>query len=194
MEAPSPYPVPPASGAPPTSAEPESGVRPTAPTSLEAQLADLRAPLCAAARRLVPASEVEDLVQDALARALTHRERFDPSRPPLPWLRRILVHLHFDRLRQRAARPECEALPESTTAAPPRLDAREQLDYLFDQLDEPGRTLLRRFHQGGESIAALAKELGMPTGTIKSHLHRARRELARRFTLGPDATVQRRIP
>ena len=167
------------------SASPEQG-------ELEAQLALLRAPLCAAARKLVAAADVEDLVQDTFARALAHRERYDPSRPPLPWLRRILVHLHFDRLRQRAARPATQALPDPGATPTPHLDQREQLEYLFDQLEEPGRTLLRRFHQGGESITSLSADLGMPSGTVKSHLHRARRELARRFTLGPDATVQRR--
>jgi RNA polymerase sigma-70 factor (ECF subfamily) len=40
------------------------------------------------------------------------------------------------------------------------------------------RALLLRFHAQGRSVHELAAELGLPEGTIKSHLHRARRKLA----------------
>lgn len=155
------------------------------------ELGAAREALCVTARRLTRTDDVDDLVQDTLARALVFRARYDPARPLLPWLRRILVNLHFDRLRR--PRTEREVLSEEPAGpADGRFERGEEIDFLFDQLGEPGRTLLRRFHQGGESIEELARTYAMPTGTIKSHLHRARRQLAERFTLGPDATVLRR--
>lgn len=167
-----------------------------------------REPLCAMARRLTGRADVDDLVQDTLARALAFSHRFDPRRPLLPWLRRILVNQHFDRLRRAHLEPEafgqgaaCEATPGD---APPRPEAaqpcgerrsrdeHEQIEFLLAQLGEPGRTLLRRFHQGGERIDELAEAFDMPAGTVKSHLHRARRQLAEQFRLGSDDTVLRR--
>jgi RNA polymerase sigma-70 factor, ECF subfamily len=159
----------------------------------EAQLGMARAALCLAARKLTQAHNVEDLVQDALARALAFRATYDPTRPLLPWLRRILVHLHFDRLRARRL-PTTEALDHQAASEPepPAFESAEQLRFLLAQLDEPGRTLLARFHQQGDSIECLSQAFDMPAGTIKSHLHRARRQLAERFTLGPGATLERR--
>lgn len=162
-------------------------------TGFGCQLGLARDALCLAARKLTQKNDVEDLVQDALARALAFRDKYDPARPLLPWLRRILVHLHFDRLRARRL-STTEVLDHQTASEPepPAFESAEQLSFLLAQLDEPGRTLLARYHQQGDSIETLSKEFDMPAGTVKSHLHRARRQLAERYTLGPGATLERR--
>ena len=42
------------------------------------------------------------------------------------------------------------------------------------------REVVERFHRDGQSVATIGSELGLPEGTVKSHLHRARRRLAAR--------------
>ena len=51
---------------------------------------------------------------------------------------------------------------------------------LLAALTEREREVLMRFHAGGESVALIAASLALPEGTIKSHLHRARKKLVQR--------------
>lgn len=144
----------------------------------------LRRHLSARARR-VPGLEPEDLVQEVVARALGHRASFDRRRALWPWLRRVAERVVLD---QRAARTRA---PAAATGAEPcareapggsdpaeRCDAREEIAHLLARLPREEREVLVRFHQRGESIRAIAKALDRPEGTVKSHLHRARRRLA----------------
>ncbi|MEO7190969.1 MAG: RNA polymerase sigma factor [Vicinamibacterales bacterium] len=48
----------------------------------------------------------------------------------------------------------------------------------IDKLPEVQRTVLRLFYFEDRNIAEVASLLGMPEGTIKNHLHRARRTLS----------------
>lgn len=131
--------------------------------------------------------EVDDLVQETLARALRYRGSFDPERSPGPWLRATALRLWIDR--GRPARAEHEPL-EGETAAEERGDALERRDSVrrvLAALEGAEREVLVRFHGRGESIRAIASALGLPEGTVKSHLHRARRRLAERFADGGEA-------
>ena len=174
------------------------GAKGTSPEPAQAfgdALEAARPELLARARGLVAGRrglDAEDLVQEALARALRFQERYDPARPLLPWLRQVLLRRFLDELRRQGAAPVQPAVgrPERDAAAPaeprdPTPDAaelaarRDEAEALLARLGEPERTLLDRFHRGGASIGELAAETGLPPGTIKSHLHRARRRLAR---------------
>ena len=142
-------------------------------------LTDAIPSLRAYARRLIGTASVvdaEDLVQEVLTRALRYRANFDPERPVLPWLKRMTLHTYID-LR---ARRDAEALPDEP-AAPHTLDAmaeREAVEKLLEPLSELERSILTRFHSRAESIREIAADLGLPEGTVKSHLHRARRKAA----------------
>lgn len=129
--------------------------------------------------------EPEDLAQEVAARALAYRETFDPGRALWPWLKRLAQNVRTDQLRRVArdpARERAEASDEkgtrATSAQAAALEARETLEHALGQLSAIEREVLLRFHERGESIVHMAQELGCPEGTIKSHLHRARRRLA----------------
>lgn len=136
--------------------------------------------------------DYEDLVQDTMARALVFQANFDASRPLGPWLSRMLLRLFLDHRRRAFAAPDWGAKPSNNDGTPLEempsvggsflgLDSLEEAEYLLNKLVEPERTILDRFHRGDESIAQISAALGLPVGTTKSHLHRARlrlRELA----------------
>jgi len=142
-------------------------------------LTDAIPSLRAYARRLIGTASVvdaEDLVQEVFARALRYRANFDPERPVLPWLKRMTLHTYIDL----KARRDSEALPEDP-AAPHARDAvaeNEALEKLLEPLTEQERSILTRFHAKAESIREIAADLGLPEGTVKSHLHRARKKAA----------------
>jgi RNA polymerase sigma-70 factor (ECF subfamily) len=145
---------------------------------LIAALPRLRAHLSRRARR-VPGAEAEDVAQEVMARALRYRESFDPARAVWPWLRRTADRVLQDHQVREARRPAPAGAVE--TPAPEQalaLDEREEVERVLAGLPAQEREVLLRFHQRGQPVRAIARDLGLPEGTVKSSLSRARRRLA----------------
>jgi len=139
--------------------------------------------------RRVPGIEPEDVAQEAATRALRHRARFDPARALWPWLWRIAQRVLHDQRAQSARRRQREGeLAHDPAASEARVgDPRGELEALLAQLSPREREILVRFHAREESVTSIARELGLPEGTVKSHLSRARRRLA---GLEPDTEIR----
>ena len=58
-------------------------------------------------------------------------------------------------------------------------NARHLLDAALAALPTQQREIMLLFHQQSWPIAEIAEHLGMPQGTIKSHLHRGRKRMRR---------------
>ncbi len=158
------------------------------PTSLEAQLA-AQAPALRAYLRRVNASaasgaELDDLVQESLVRALRYSKSYDSSRPLGAWLRTVALRVLLDQRARVRRAPQREGLEDSAAPTDTRVEHRDELGHLLAPLSALERELIVRFHSRGESIRELARSLGLPEGTVKSHLHRARRKLAERGRQG----------
>ena len=146
----------------------------TGTLDLEGELPKLRALLL----KLAPASEVDDLVQDVIARALRYRESFDNERPLGPWLAKTALHAYLDQRAKQQREGPVES-PRDRAAEPDwSVEQREVVAHLLSKLEPIEREVLVRFHQHGESVREIAAAIGLPPGTIKSHLHRARKRLA----------------
>ena len=117
----------------------------------------------------------EDLAQTALARTYSRwsRVRRDDA---LAYTRRVLVNLNIDRLRRRRYHEVSEAhAPEVVAPDRPAEDAAvraEVLDLLATLTDRERRVVVLR-HYFDLSEAAVAAELGIAPGTVKSTLSRA---------------------
>ena len=175
-------PTPPASPRP----RPRPGADPGLEERLGAELPGVRGLL----RRLLgrDAGEAEDLAQEVAARALAYRGSFERGRALGPWLRRAALNVLVDH-RARGARIPAgvEATGERAdpAAAHDELSAqRDQLEHLLARLSPVEREVLVRFHRDGATVAEVATALDLPIGTVKSHLHRARRRLAPTSTGG----------
>jgi RNA polymerase sigma-70 factor (ECF subfamily) len=122
----------------------------------------------------------DDLAQEVVARALACRGAFDSARPLGAWLRGVALRAYCDHVREHARAPA--VLDGETVGAHgreiTRVDERESVERALGRLSGIERTIVLRFHARGESIREIAGALGMPDGTVKSHLHRARRKLA----------------
>jgi RNA polymerase sigma-70 factor (ECF subfamily) len=124
-------------------------------------------------------ADADDVAQEALTRAWRYRRAFDGRRELGPWLRTAALRVFLDHRERLQRAPETL---ESEPAAPERdlLVSREEIDRLLEPLSSVERDVVLRFHRRCESIAEIASRLRMPEGTVKSHLHRARRKLAER--------------
>lgn len=158
--------------------------------ALEARLAAEAPGLRAYLRRVAGvgarSAELDDLAQAVLERALRYRKSYDAARPLGAWLRTIALRVVLDqRARGLQLRESAGALSHELAA---REDATvEHRDELLRVLAPPSeveREVFVRFHGRGETIEELALALQLPEGTVKSHLHRARRKLAERGRTG----------
>lgn len=131
------------------------------------------------AATLVPRSDIADLVQDALARAWTKRHQFDGDRGPVQsWLLAIVA----DQARSRWQRRQLLALvrlPDDIDEGPSatRIDLRRAVDALPPRQ----RTAIVLKHYVDLPIDQIATLMQCSTGTVKSTLHDARKNLSSRL-------------
>ncbi len=130
--------------------------------------------------------EAEDLVQEALTKALAGASLFSPERDLRVWLFSILHNAHVSRLRRKRtafnAQPylaQEDSLPATQMA---HMELRQVLDCLA-KLPDDQRRAVALVGLESMSYAQAAKVLGVPMGTLMSRLARGR-EALRRMTDG----------
>jgi len=136
----------------------------------------------------------DDLAQETFLRVLKQAGRYDPKYPMRTWLftmaRRLSINyarkMHhrvttddFDSVADRQPGPADAAIADDERAV-----ARQRVRLALTQLTEPQRTALLLIHQQGLGVEQAAGAMGVPVGTVMSHLYRGREALRR--ILGPE--------
>jgi RNA polymerase sigma-70 factor (ECF subfamily) len=125
-------------------------------------------------------TEADDLVQDALERALNRLHLWRGSGNPRRWLFTILHHLHVDRSRSLARAPDLgdldEALPDPASR-PEDGVTRCEVSLALQRLPLEQRQTVLLVGLEGLSYAETAAVLGIPIGTVMSRLARGREKL-----------------
>jgi RNA polymerase sigma-70 factor (ECF subfamily) len=131
------------------------------------------------AERFCPSSaSADDIVQETFIRAWRHLPQLTADdRPVRPWLFRVARNLVIDADRAARARPVgVQQQPDEDAGTDAGLDQvldRELVSAALQRLSPAHRTVLvEAFYRGG-SLAAVARELGIPHGTARSRLHYA---------------------
>ncbi len=140
-------------------------------------------------RLLSHREDAEDVVQESFVAALEALDRFDATRPVGPWFYRIVVNRSLNARKARSRRAR-EMIPEDAparTASPERAvevtEARGQVATALASLSERQRAVVEMIELEGFSGPEVAEILGIPEGTVRWHLHGARKAL--RAALGP---------
>jgi RNA polymerase sigma-70 factor (ECF subfamily) len=126
--------------------------------------------------------DAEDLVQDCFIAAYQYLDSFDESRPFGPWITRIVLN-RGSNLRRSRARRATEPEMDVVSTAPSALDeatwteAREKLDEVMATLNERQRVIVTLFDVDGLTSAEIGERLELAAGTVRWHLHEARRAL-----------------
>lgn len=123
--------------------------------------------------------EAQDCVQEAFARAWSHRRSLRTDQQPEAWVRTTAYRLAVSRWRRttRGRRPPDRALAPARTAPGPTDDRLAVFDALR-HLPEDQRRALVLHHLADLPVAEVAREVGAPEGTIKARLSRGRAALA----------------
>ncbi len=182
-----------------------AGLRPRrTPTADPRDFAALTAPLHGrlyqAARVLCgDPVEAEDLAQEALVRGLRAFHRFDHDAALYPWLLRILRNTYLDEVRSARARrltlPAVPPDPADPGAGPEEALEAEQaaarVHRALATLPPDQALVVTLVDLQGLGYGEAAQALGLPVGTVRSRLSRARDRLRHALRQAPDRTAQR---
>ena len=136
--------------------------------------------------------DADDLYQDTWLRVVKSISQFDPSREFEPWLTKICVNTYRNTLR-RIARSPLLNFQTNEDAFLQSVPAPENPDYspLYDAIDglpDKLRLAVILFYFEETDITATAQVLGIPEGTVKSRLSKARKLL--KEVLGRETDLQ----
>jgi RNA polymerase sigma-70 factor (ECF subfamily) len=152
---------------------------------------DLRRSLVNLARRIAPAHEAEDIVQESLVDALTTRSGPRDRAHLEAWLRAIVRHRVSDYYR-RTGREQAGAVPEGQVE-PDEGSERELLRWAEEALPG-GRADQQTFEwlleeADGEHLETIARREQMPSDRVRQRVTRLRRHLRERWALELAAVV-----
>ncbi|HEX2837307.1 MAG TPA: sigma-70 family RNA polymerase sigma factor [Phycisphaerales bacterium] len=138
----------------------------------------------------------EDVAQEAFVRALRSLPRFDPQYRFSTWLFTIARRVYWNMAEKMAPRSNSELLTRVAdgvaggTIAPAwgltnwanehaeeNALQRGVLQRALMDLPDNQREIVILFHQQNWPVGMIAEALGIPAGTVKSHLHRGRNRL-----------------
>lgn len=133
-------------------------------------------------------AEAEDLVQEAFARALARWSQVRDCESPEAWIRVVALNLARSKWR-RAARGAAVMLRlrASHQEAPPPSPDHVALVAAMRKLPAAQREALVLFHVVDLSVDDIARQLGVPAGTVKARLSRGRAALAADLGMDTDA-------
>jgi RNA polymerase sigma-70 factor (ECF subfamily) len=145
--------------------------------------AGLRSRCVTEACRLLPRTEAEEAAQEAMVRAWVRRDSCRSPGAPLPWLLEITRNEARRLMGRQARRYSHELIGAGELEAnchDRELDGtalRVSVEQALDALADGDRRLLALRYAEDLSQSEVAHRLGVPEGTVKVRLHRARRRL-----------------
>jgi RNA polymerase sigma-70 factor, ECF subfamily len=143
-------------------------------------------------------SAAEDLAQEVFVKAFRRLDSYDPTWKFSSWLFKIAHNATIDHLRRGV--PETVPLEaeeedkaglgavladraaEDPRAAAERRDLARSLERAIARLRPEYRQAVLMFYAHGASYQDICEVTGLPLGTVKTNLHRARKELAETMT------------
>ncbi len=146
-------------------------------------------------KRLNDEERVQDLTQDTFLRIHRARESYDPNRKFSTWIHTIANNLLKNEFRNRSRRRETvfsEMRPDTSSSGAPsrpvefdsggpdperdayRSELRHAIDSAIEQMDEHHRIPFVMREVDDLSYEEIAEAIGIPVGTVKSRLNRAR--------------------
>jgi len=131
----------------------------------------------------------EDLAQETFVRAYQRLGTYDISLPFGPWIRRIATNLCLNFIKREKRYPDIEIDDEReakvvSKQVPPEIalltdENHEILYQAICGLPLRYKLVIELQHFQGLTYKEMAQQLGLPINTVKSHLFRARLQLAK---------------
>lgn len=123
------------------------------------------------------AETAADAVQDAFVTAHLRWRRISRYDDPVGWIRRVAINRLRDDHRRRGRKDRAVARLSSRAQGVTMPAELDEFDRLLAQLPRQQRATTALFYVDGLTVAEIAASLGIAEGSVKSHLHDARRRL-----------------
>jgi RNA polymerase sigma-70 factor (ECF subfamily) len=152
------------------------------------------------------AAEAEDLLQESFLRAFRFFGRYDHSMPFTSWLYRIMSNTHIDLLRRKGRlqtlsleQPNADGSLATWDVADDEATAEQKLiDATLDAPLQAGlMNMTPEFRQAvvladveGMAYEEIAEVMGTSIGTVRSRIHRGRKQLRRYLLKAAPATYR----
>jgi RNA polymerase sigma-70 factor (ECF subfamily) len=146
--------------------------------------------------------DAEEVAQEAFVRAWRALPQFRGDSRFSTWLYRIVARRALDVAQARRGRDaraiDLEAVAATLEAPAPAggSERRSDLEPLHAALPEAQRLAITLYYYEGRSVVEVARTMGLPDGTVKTHLHRARAALRKallRAQKEPGRAALRRV-
>lgn len=136
-------------------------------------------------------AEAEDLFQELLIKAYGKLDDLVKIDEPGSWLSRVMYNLFIDE-RRRFARRRMHTVEEGALSGDgleglagtedpvrdnERIEKMQQLDQALSKLSDEHRLIVLLHDTEGYKLTEIQELIGIPVGTVKSRLHRARARL-----------------
>lgn len=139
----------------------------------------------------------EDLAQETFVRVFNHIERYDPKYKFSSWIFKIASNLAIDALRKKepktvsldgsrnartddeveASRITVVSTDENPEEALESRELGEEIEEAIGTLRAEYRTAILLRHVEGRPYEEISEIMGIPLGTVKTYIHRARTQL-----------------
>jgi RNA polymerase sigma-70 factor, ECF subfamily len=140
--------------------------------------------------------QAEDVAQEAFARALTRWSRIGGYELPEAWVRRVALRIAVDSRRRlwRAIRVSAKLSAQRPVTEPGPGDslAFTALGAALRRLPLREREVLAMYYLADLPVETIARECGLPLGTVKTRLAAGRRRLETELTQRPEAVPDAR--
>jgi len=132
-------------------------------------------------RMLGQREDAEDAAQESFIRVLKNLHRWDPNRDFEPWLLAIAGNRCRTALAKRCRRPTSQPLADQLPDRSPDFQVArnlaEEVHLALQKLRAEYRQAFVLFSDHEMGYAEIAETMDCPVGTVKTWVHRARREL-----------------
>ena len=137
----------------------------------------------AAYQYLMNTAAAEDITQDVFVKLLTRRIAFNDEAHERAWLLRVTINLCKN---YKKAKANNNIVFDETYSASSSESVDERLDIEREmlKLTPSQRCAVYLYYFEGYSVKETARIMGLPDGTVKSHLSRARKTI--RINLGEE--------
>lgn len=130
--------------------------------------------------------EAEDLTQETFLRVYKNRKSIDSERNVKSWLYTIATHAAYDWFRKKKHIPEAFVIDDDEAPfetvddgdAYKDMENADAVERALARLKPEYRTIIILYYYEQFSYEEIAQQLGAPLNTVKTHLRRAKNQLA----------------
>jgi len=137
--------------------------------------------------------DAEDLLQDVLLKTFQKQQELKRVKNLPAWLNRCMYYRFVDHHRAHQRQPDFEDINNQSLEGQLPSESLSEDQYFklqlyrgLEKLSHEQRAVINLYDLNGYSLPEISSMMDVPIGTLKSHLHRGRKQLQKCLRLTPE--------